>query len=55
MEKRLHQAMHLLTNLKKTVSEASFEAGFENSSHFSRAFRQYFGFSPANARLQTAV
>ena len=55
MEKRLHQAMHLLTNLKKTVSEVSFEAGFENSSHFSRAFRQYFGFSPVNARLQTAV
>ena len=46
-EKRLNHAMHLLTNLDKPVSEASFESGFENPSHFSRAFRQYFGISPA--------
>ncbi len=50
MEKRLNHAMHLLTNQKKTVSEASFEAGFENQSHFSRAFRNHFGFAPATMK-----
>jgi AraC-like DNA-binding protein len=47
LEKRLHHAMHLLSNLGKTVGEASFESGFENPSHFSRAFREYFGVAPA--------
>jgi AraC family transcriptional regulator, exoenzyme S synthesis regulatory protein ExsA len=52
LEKRLNHSMHLLTNLKKTVSEASFEAGFENPSHFSRAFRQYFGVAPTSLKQQ---
>lgn len=55
MEKRLAHAMHLLTNLKKTVSEASFESGFENPSHFSRAFRRHFGESPARIKQRSAV
>jgi len=55
MEKRLHHAMHLLTNLKKTVSQTSFEAGFESPSHFSRSFRQYFGYSPVNVKLQATL
>lgn len=55
IEKRLNHALHLLTNLGKTVAEASFESGFENPSHFSRSFRQYFGYSPANVKQQTAV
>lgn len=55
LEKRLNHAMHLLTNLGKTVAEASFESGFENPSHFSRVFRQRFGFSPASVKQQSAV
>lgn len=50
MDKRLNYAMHLLTNHKKTVTEASFEAGFENPSHFSRSFSKYFGFTPASVK-----
>ena len=50
MEKRLNHAMHLLTNLGKTVGETAFESGFENASHFSRAFRQQFGVSPASVK-----
>lgn len=46
MEKRLAHAMHLLSNMDKTVSEAAFESGFENSSHFSRAFKEHFGIAP---------
>jgi AraC-like DNA-binding protein len=45
-EKRLNHAMHLLSNMRKTVSEAAFESGFENSSHFSRAFKARFGKHP---------
>lgn len=55
MEKRLNHALHLLTNMNKTVTEAAFESGFENTSHFSRSFRQRFGISPASARQAAAV
>ena len=54
-EKRLHHSMHLLTNMGKTVSEASFESGFENPSHFSRVFRQHFGMSPALVKQHICV
>jgi AraC family transcriptional regulator, exoenzyme S synthesis regulatory protein ExsA len=47
LEKRLQHALHLLSNLNKTVGEAAFESGFENPSHFSRAFKERFGMSPA--------
>lgn len=55
MEKRLSHTMHLLTNIGKTVSETAFESGFKNTSHFSRAFRQRFGISPASVKLKWAV
>ncbi|MRG48043.1 helix-turn-helix domain-containing protein [Chitinophaga sp. SYP-B3965] len=47
LEKRLHHALHLLTNKDKTVSEAAFESGFQSPSHFSRAFKTRFGKTPA--------
>lgn len=52
LEKRLKHAMNLLTNTDKTVTEAAFESGFENRSHFSRAFRGRFGVSPRRAVQQ---
>jgi AraC-like DNA-binding protein len=52
MEKRLHHAKHLLTHQGKTVSEAAFECGFEDRSHFSRAFRKHFGESPINVKQE---
>jgi AraC-like DNA-binding protein len=55
MEKRLNHTLHLLTNMGRTVSETAFESGFKNTSHFSRAFRQRFGMSPASAKLKLAV
>jgi AraC-like DNA-binding protein len=55
MEKRLNHSMHLLTNMGKTVAETAFESGFENASHFSRAFRQRFGTSPASMKQHQAV
>ena len=54
LEKRLLHAQHLLLHLGKTASEAAFESGFENASHFSRAYRQRFGLSPSASRQQEA-
>jgi AraC-like DNA-binding protein len=47
LEKRLHHALHLMSNWNKTVSEAAFESGFENPSHFSRVFKIRFGKGPS--------
>ncbi len=55
MEKRLNHAMHLLTNADNSVSEAAFESGFENPSHFSRSFRQHFGISPGMVRQKISA
>jgi len=52
MEKRLQHAMHLLSSCGRTVSEAAFESGFEDASHFSRCFKNYFGMSPIAVRQQ---
>jgi AraC-like DNA-binding protein len=50
MEKRLNHSLHLLTNLGKSVGDAAFESGFENVSHFSRAFRTRYGAPPASIK-----
>ena len=54
MGKRLNHALHLLTNMGKTVSEAAFESGFESPAHFSRSFRQRSGASPVDVKKQPA-
>ncbi|GAB2829844.1 helix-turn-helix domain-containing protein [Ferruginibacter profundus] len=46
MEKRLLHAKFLLGKRDKQVSEAAFESGFENLSHFSRAFKMRFNMTP---------
>ena len=51
LEKRLLHAMHLLTHLNKTITEAAFESGFESNSHFSRCFKQRFGVAPSGAKV----
>ena len=50
LERRLLHAKLLLLNVNKAVSDVCYESGFENLSHFSRAFRQRFGVSPAAFR-----
>lgn len=52
VERRLQHALHLLKNVGRTVSEAAFESGFEDPSHFSRSFRKLYGVSPIAMRLQ---
>ena len=53
LEKRLHYSMHLLENMHKTVSEAAFESGFENPSHFSRQFKARFGIPPKSKKAMS--
>ena len=46
-ERRLQKAAHLLKNQGLRVSEASVEAGFNDSQYFSRVFKKEFGISPS--------
>ena len=55
LEKRLQYALHLISNKHKTVSEAAFESGFENPSHFSRAFKVRFGKGPMAVKTGVLV
>jgi AraC-like DNA-binding protein len=48
IEKRLKVAHDKIRNGGMRVSDVCFEVGFKNLSHFSRVFKQRFGFSPAN-------
>jgi AraC family transcriptional regulator, exoenzyme S synthesis regulatory protein ExsA len=53
LEKRLQHARYLLANMSKTVGEIAFECGFENPSHFSRAFKERFNISPGATKQIT--
>jgi len=47
LEQRLNHALRLLRDQDRTVSEVTFESGFENVSHFSRSFKNRFGYTPS--------
>jgi len=55
MNKRLDHARHLLTITGKSVRDTAFESGFESASHFSRAFRKQFGFSPSSLKRELNI
>lgn len=50
LQKRLEYAAVLLKNPARNVSEVALDCGFEDLSHFSRAFKNRFGASPATYR-----
>ena len=54
LERRLEHARLLMRNAGLSISEIAYDCGFENLSHFSRAFRDRFGASPAAFRQQAA-
>jgi AraC family transcriptional regulator, exoenzyme S synthesis regulatory protein ExsA len=45
-EKRLRLAHLLFEKTDKSVTEVCYEVGFVNPSHFSRAFKAFYGYSP---------
>ncbi|GAB4034471.1 helix-turn-helix transcriptional regulator [Spirosoma gilvum] len=45
-QKRLEHAHFLIRNTDKNVSEVSMEIGYESVSHFIKAFKNQFGFTP---------
>lgn len=55
IQKRLDYALVLLNTTKKSIADIVFESGFENSSHFSRVFKDRFGASPLYYRKQKQV
>lgn len=50
LQKRLEYSAVLLNNPAVNVSQVALDCGFEDLSHFSRAFKEKFGVSPAHYR-----
>ena len=50
LQKRLEYSAVLLKNPEMNVLQVALDCGFEDLSHFSRAFKNKFGVSPANYR-----
>lgn len=55
LQRRLQQAEWMLTHSNKSISEIAFDCGFENTSHFSRAFKSRFGHPPAQHKKSRPV
>ena len=51
MKKRLNLATQLLDNTQLSITEITFECGFENQTHFSRIFKEKMGVSPLQFRM----
>jgi AraC family transcriptional regulator, exoenzyme S synthesis regulatory protein ExsA len=50
LNKRLERAHQLLTQTEKLIADVLLESGFENQSHFTKAFKAKFGHSPLQYR-----
>ena len=49
---RLQKAKEMLETENVSVGEVAFQTGFQNLSHFTRAFRKQFGFNPSQIKNQ---
>ena len=54
-EKRLAQAAFLLKNTDRNVDDIAAAVGYENMGYFHKIFRESFGLSPRQYRMQTAT
>ncbi|MEN7549938.1 AraC family transcriptional regulator [Rapidithrix thailandica] len=52
LQKRLYHAKSLLESTHMQVSDACYNAGFENLAHFSRVFKDKFGFTPSSLKSE---
>ncbi len=55
LDKRLSHSLKLLCNSNSPIVDISFESGFENSTHFSHAFKKHFGLSPLKYRQKNST
>jgi len=55
VNKRLEYSTVLLKNNQMNISQVVFDCGFEDLSHFSRAFKNRFGVSPTQFRYRTVT
>jgi AraC-like DNA-binding protein len=55
MDKRLDYAGRMLSTSSKSISDVAFESGFENTTHFSRVFKQKFHESPLHYKQLIAA
>ncbi|MBK8192216.1 MAG: helix-turn-helix transcriptional regulator [Lewinellaceae bacterium] len=55
LHKRLEHAAKLLLNSNSNITQLAFDCGFEDASHFSRAFKQKMGLSPSEFRATRSV
>lgn len=54
-ERRLQKAKELLTNTSMSVTDICFTIGFENTTHFSRIFKENFGYSPSSYKQHLSL
>jgi AraC-like DNA-binding protein len=54
-EKRLAKAKDLLLNTAMPVTDVCFSTGFENPAHFSKLFKDSFGYPPSAGRRQPVL
>ena len=54
LERRLERAVWLLQTTRVSITEVTFECGFEDLSHFSKAFKERFGQPPSEFRRARA-
>lgn len=52
---RMEHAKELFQGKTATVSEAAYKCGYKDVSHFSAAFKSYYGFSPQKFKINTDI
>ncbi len=50
LQKRVERAHLLLTTSKSSINDIALESGFESGAHFSRVFKEKYGYSPNHSR-----
>jgi len=51
LQRKLDRSYHLLKTTSNPISDIAFDSGFENVSHFNKAFKKQYGTTPSNARV----
>lgn len=54
LKRRVHHAAHLMAHSNLNVTQIAFESGFEDLSHFSRAFKKIMGIAPSEYKKSAA-